>query len=208
MAKIRLGIVQTVSRSLEEQQPSGENLPRSGPDGFSLLSAGQPTAGISQTLRHNSNTFQSIAKIFPTYVQRQFSIAWNSSTSFGNTLGAAGHGHCHGIVAGRTVGCREKKSFGNCDCRKHSKLWRISMHSPRYRRRHPRPQQLATYYNKVALVFWKAGNDVFHATTVLKLYVLHKELKKNITTHTELARLSTKACKMSIILILITASPL
>ncbi|CAF4451610.1 unnamed protein product, partial [Rotaria sp. Silwood2] len=56
----------------------------------------------------------------------------------------------------------------------------------------PRPQQLATYYNKVALVFWKAGNYVFHATTVLKLYVLHKELKKNIT-HTELTRLSTKA---------------
>ncbi|CAF4837561.1 unnamed protein product, partial [Rotaria sp. Silwood2] len=56
----------------------------------------------------------------------------------------------------------------------------------------PRPQQLATYYNKVALVFWKGGNYVFHATTVLKLYVLHKELKKNIT-HTELTRLSTKA---------------
>ena len=56
----------------------------------------------------------------------------------------------------------------------------------------PRPQQLATYYNKVALVFWKAGNYVFHATTVLKLYVLHKEQKKNIT-HAELTRLATKA---------------
>ncbi|CAF4381315.1 unnamed protein product, partial [Adineta steineri] len=56
----------------------------------------------------------------------------------------------------------------------------------------PRPQQLASYYNKVALVFWKAGNYVFHATTVLKLYVLHKEQKKNIT-HAELSRLSTKA---------------
>ncbi len=58
----------------------------------------------------------------------------------------------------------------------------------------PKPQQLASYYNKVALVFWKAGNYVFHATTVLKLYVLHKEQKKNIT-HAELSRLSTKACK-------------
>jgi translation initiation factor 3 subunit A len=58
----------------------------------------------------------------------------------------------------------------------------------------PKPQQLASYYNKVALVFWKAGNYVFHATTVLKLYVLHKEQKKNIT-HAELIRLSTKACK-------------
>lgn len=56
----------------------------------------------------------------------------------------------------------------------------------------PKPQQLASYYNKVALVFWKAGNYVFHATTVLKLYVLHKEQKKNIT-HAELSRLSTKA---------------
>ncbi|CAF0947652.1 unnamed protein product [Adineta ricciae] len=56
----------------------------------------------------------------------------------------------------------------------------------------PRPQQLASYYSKVALVFWKAGNYVFHATTVLKLYVLHREQKKNIT-HAELSRLSTKA---------------
>ncbi|CAF3677801.1 unnamed protein product [Rotaria socialis] len=56
----------------------------------------------------------------------------------------------------------------------------------------PKPPQLAAYYSKVALVFLKAGNYVFHATTVLKLYVLHKELKKNIT-HTELTRLSTKA---------------
>lgn len=56
----------------------------------------------------------------------------------------------------------------------------------------PKPQQLASYYNKVALVFWKAGNYVFHATTVLKLYVLHKEQKKNIT-QAELCRLSTKA---------------
>ena len=57
-----------------------------------------------------------------------------------------------------------------------------------------RPQQLASYYSKVALVFWKAGNYVFHAATVLKLYVLHKEQKKNIT-HAELCRLATKACK-------------
>ena len=56
----------------------------------------------------------------------------------------------------------------------------------------PRPPQLASYYSKVALVFWKAGNYVFHATTVLKLYVLHREQKKNIT-HAELSRLSTKA---------------
>jgi len=42
------------------------------------------------------------------------------------------------------------------------------------------------------LVFWKAGNYVFHAQTVLKLYVLHREQKRNIT-HAELSRLSTKA---------------
>jgi len=56
----------------------------------------------------------------------------------------------------------------------------------------PKPQQLAAYYNKIALVFWKAGNYVFHATTVLRLYVLHKEQKKTITQE-ELTRLSTKA---------------
>lgn len=56
----------------------------------------------------------------------------------------------------------------------------------------PKAPQLAAYYQKIALVFWKAGSYVFHATTVLKLFVLHKELKKNIT-HAELCRLSSIA---------------
>ena len=39
------------------------------------------------------------------------------------------------------------------------------MHLQQFQRKHLRPQQLASYYSKVALVFWKAGNYVFHATT-------------------------------------------
>ena len=69
----------------------------------------------------------------------------------------------------------------------------------------PKPHQLAAYYEKVALVFWKAGSFVFHATTVLKLFVLHKEQKKNIT-YAELCRLSCKACKRRYFLIFSSCS--
>ncbi|GAB6024924.1 Eukaryotic translation initiation factor 3 subunit A [Chamberlinius hualienensis] len=42
----------------------------------------------------------------------------------------------------------------------------------------PKPQLLSNYYQKLALVFWKAGNYLFHASALFRLFNLHRELKK------------------------------
>lgn len=49
-------------------------------------------------------------------------------------------------------------------------------------KRPPKPQVMANYYQKVALVFWKAENYLFHACTLHRLYVLSKEQKRTMTT--------------------------
>ncbi|RWS09568.1 Eukaryotic translation initiation factor 3 subunit A-like protein [Dinothrombium tinctorium] len=46
----------------------------------------------------------------------------------------------------------------------------------------PKPQLMASYYQKLALVFWKANCPLFHASALFKLFHLTKELRKNITT--------------------------
>ncbi|KAG8222581.1 hypothetical protein J437_LFUL010424 [Ladona fulva] len=45
----------------------------------------------------------------------------------------------------------------------------------------PVPKTMANYYQKLAMVFWKAGNYLFHAAALLKLFQLSREMKKNIT---------------------------
>lgn len=45
----------------------------------------------------------------------------------------------------------------------------------------PVPKTMANYYQKLAMVFWKAGYNLFHAAALLKLFQLSKEMKKNIT---------------------------
>lgn len=45
----------------------------------------------------------------------------------------------------------------------------------------PVPKTMANYYQKLAMVFWKAGNYLFHAAALFKLFQLSKEMKKNIT---------------------------
>jgi translation initiation factor 3 subunit A len=45
----------------------------------------------------------------------------------------------------------------------------------------PVPKTMANYYQKLALVFWKAGHNLFHAAALFKLFQLSKEMKKNIT---------------------------
>ncbi|KAA0191179.1 hypothetical protein HAZT_HAZT006772 [Hyalella azteca] len=65
----------------------------------------------------------------------------------------------------------------------------------------PKPQIMATYYQKLALVFWKAGNQLFHAAALLKLFQLNREQKKNIT-----AEEVTK--KASVVLVATMAIPL
>ena len=48
-------------------------------------------------------------------------------------------------------------------------------------RKQPKPQLMASYYQKLSLVFWKANSPLFHAAALLKHFQLSKELKKNIT---------------------------
>lgn len=45
----------------------------------------------------------------------------------------------------------------------------------------PVAKTMANYYQKLAMVFWKAGNQLFHAAALLKLFQLTREMKKNIT---------------------------
>lgn len=45
----------------------------------------------------------------------------------------------------------------------------------------PKPHVMASYYQKLSLVFWKAGNMLFHAAALFKLFQLLRDQKKNIT---------------------------
>lgn len=45
----------------------------------------------------------------------------------------------------------------------------------------PNPKTMANYYQKLAMVFWKAGYYLFHAAALFKLFQLSKEMKKNLT---------------------------
>ena len=65
----------------------------------------------------------------------------------------------------------------------------------------PKPQIMASYYQKLSLVFWKAGNQLFHAAALLKLFQLNKEQKKNITPE----EVSSKA---AVVLVATMAIPL
>jgi len=42
-------------------------------------------------------------------------------------------------------------------------------------------RMMAYYYQKLSLVFWKSGNLLFHAATLLKYYLLCKDMKKNVS---------------------------
>ncbi|CAG9760936.1 unnamed protein product [Ceutorhynchus assimilis] len=56
----------------------------------------------------------------------------------------------------------------------------------------PVPKTMANYYQKLAMVFWKAGNNLFHAAALFKLLQLSKEMKKNITPE----ELQKMACRV------------
>ncbi|XP_014252767.1 eukaryotic translation initiation factor 3 subunit A [Cimex lectularius] len=45
----------------------------------------------------------------------------------------------------------------------------------------PVTKTMANYYQKLAMVFWKAGYYLFHAAALFKLFQLNKDMKKNIT---------------------------
>lgn len=45
-----------------------------------------------------------------------------------------------------------------------------------------KPNLIASYYQKLALVFWKANSNLFHAAALFRLFQLSKDLRKNITS--------------------------
>ena len=45
-----------------------------------------------------------------------------------------------------------------------------------------KPQLMANYYQKLALVFWKAGNKLFHACALLRLFQLSRDQRKNLSS--------------------------
>lgn len=68
-------------------------------------------------------------------------------------------------------------------------------------KKQPVPKTMANYYQKLAMVFWKAGNHLFHAAALLKLFQLTREMKKSITAD-ELQRMASH------VLVAILAVPL
>lgn len=48
-------------------------------------------------------------------------------------------------------------------------------------KKQPMPKTMANYYQKLAMVFWKAGNYLFHAAALFKLFQLSREMKKNMS---------------------------
>lgn len=58
-------------------------------------------------------------------------------------------------------------------------------------KKQPKPQLMATYYQKLSLVFWKANCPLFHAAALFKYFNLSRELKKNITAE-EVEKLASK----------------
>ena len=53
------------------------------------------------------------------------------------------------------------------------------------------PKMMANYYQKLALVFWKSGNHLFHAAAIFKHFQLTREMKKNTSTE-ELAKMASR----------------
>ncbi|KAI6232584.1 Eukaryotic translation initiation factor 3 subunit A [Aphelenchoides fujianensis] len=48
-------------------------------------------------------------------------------------------------------------------------------------RRMAKPANLVNYYDKLALIFWKGGNTLFHAAALLQKYVICKDMKRTFT---------------------------
>ncbi|MFH4979304.1 hypothetical protein AB6A40_006013 [Gnathostoma spinigerum] len=45
-----------------------------------------------------------------------------------------------------------------------------------------KPASYVNYYDKLALVFWKAGNRLYHAAALLQKFIIYKDMKKQFST--------------------------
>ncbi|KAL1137706.1 hypothetical protein AAG570_009402 [Ranatra chinensis] len=70
----------------------------------------------------------------------------------------------------------------------------------------PVPKTMANYYQKLAMVFWKAGYYLFHAAALFKLFQLSKDMKKNITQD-ELQRMACRVLLATLCIPLPSAHP-
>lgn len=70
----------------------------------------------------------------------------------------------------------------------------------------PQPKTMANYYQKLAMVFWKAGNHLFHAAAWLRLFQLSRELKKTITSE-EIQRMASHVLVATLAIPLPSAHP-
>uniref|UniRef100_A0A182J826 Eukaryotic translation initiation factor 3 subunit A n=1 Tax=Anopheles atroparvus TaxID=41427 RepID=A0A182J826_ANOAO len=70
----------------------------------------------------------------------------------------------------------------------------------------PLPKTMALYYQKLAMVFWKAGNQLFHAAALLKLFQLSRDMKKNVTAE-EIQRMTTHVLIATLAIPLPSAHP-
>lgn len=73
-------------------------------------------------------------------------------------------------------------------------------------KKQPVAKTMANYYQKLAMVFWKAGNHLFHAAALLKLFQLTREMKKNITQE-ELTRMASHVLVATLAIPLPSAHP-
>lgn len=70
----------------------------------------------------------------------------------------------------------------------------------------PVAKTMANYYQKLAMVFWKAGNQLFHAAALMKLFQLTREMKKNITSD-ELQKMASHVLVATLAIPLPSAHP-
>ena len=55
----------------------------------------------------------------------------------------------------------------------------------------PKPQMLAMYYQKLAMIFWKSGDFIFHATSWHKIFQFTKEHKKTFGSSEEAQQMAS-----------------
>jgi translation initiation factor 3 subunit A len=70
----------------------------------------------------------------------------------------------------------------------------------------PQPKTMANYYQKLAMVFWKAENRLFHAAALLRLFQLSRDLKKTITPE-EVQRMASHVVVATLAIPLPSAHP-